>query len=93
LLERWHAETRNFHLPVGEMTVTLDDVAYLLDIPIVGRLIVEEDIDYEVGTKLLLTKLGFTDAEAQSEVTKPWGGYVRITHLKESYDILLNRCN
>ncbi|KAL5141782.1 Protein MAIN-LIKE 1 [Glycine soja] len=26
LVERWHGETNNFHLPVGELTITLDDV-------------------------------------------------------------------
>ncbi|KAJ1416906.1 Aminotransferase-like, plant mobile domain [Sesbania bispinosa] len=30
--ERWHRETSNFHLPVGEMTITLDDVSSLLHI-------------------------------------------------------------
>jgi len=25
-VERWHRDTNSFHLPVGEMTVTLDDV-------------------------------------------------------------------
>jgi len=43
-------KTSSFHLPVGEMTVTLDDVACLIDIPIVGRLIVEVDIEYKDGT-------------------------------------------
>lgn len=33
-VERWHKETFSFHLPFGEMTVTLDDVASLLHIPI-----------------------------------------------------------
>ena len=35
--ERWHEETSSFHLPVGEMTVTLDDVACLQGIPITRR--------------------------------------------------------
>ena len=26
LCERWHTETGSFHLPMGEMTITLDDV-------------------------------------------------------------------
>jgi len=30
MTERWHEETSSFHLPVGEMTITLDDVACLL---------------------------------------------------------------
>jgi hypothetical protein len=37
-MERWHEETSSFHLPIGEMTVTLDDVACLLHLPIDGML-------------------------------------------------------
>src|ERR1051325_4127860 len=33
-IERWHYETSLFHLPHGEMTITLDDVACLLHFPI-----------------------------------------------------------
>jgi len=36
LCERWHTETSSFHVPVGEMTITLDDVHNLLHIPIHG---------------------------------------------------------
>lgn len=88
-----HAETSIFHLPVREMSVTLDDVVCLIDIPIVGRLIVEEDIEYADDIVLLQTKLGFTEAEAQTEVREQWGGYVSINHLRESYERLLNMCN
>eukprot|EP00256_Glycine_max_P045970 XP_006598601.1 protein MAIN-LIKE 1-like [Glycine max] len=35
-VERWHRETSSFYLPVGEVTITLDDVASLLHLPIVG---------------------------------------------------------
>ena len=35
-MERWHKETSSFHLPVGELTITLDDVASLLHLPIIG---------------------------------------------------------
>ncbi|XP_006588158.1 uncharacterized protein [Glycine max] len=37
-VERWLRETSSFHLPVGEMTITLDDVSSLLHIPITGAL-------------------------------------------------------
>jgi hypothetical protein len=30
LCERWNTEISSFHLPVGEMTITLDDVSNLL---------------------------------------------------------------
>ena len=36
-LERWHRETNSFHLPVGEVTIILDDVASLLHLPIVDE--------------------------------------------------------
>nr|XP_012570950.1 protein MAINTENANCE OF MERISTEMS-like [Cicer arietinum] len=36
-VERWHRETNSFHLPFGEMTITLDDVATLLHISPHGK--------------------------------------------------------
>jgi len=35
-VERWRRETNSFHLPFGEMTVTLYDAFVLLHLPIVG---------------------------------------------------------
>ena len=34
LCERWHTETNSFHMVLEEMTVTLDDVACLMHLPI-----------------------------------------------------------
>jgi len=76
LPERWHKDAISFHLPVGEMTITLDDVACLLDIPITGRLIEEEELSHDQGIELLQEELGFTEAEAKAEVKKQCGGYV-----------------
>ncbi|CAH9091458.1 unnamed protein product, partial [Cuscuta epithymum] len=36
LLERWRQETHSFHLPVGEVTVTLGDVAVLTGLEVDG---------------------------------------------------------
>ena len=36
LVDRWRPETHTFHLRVGEMTVTLQDVAMILGLPIDG---------------------------------------------------------
>ncbi|CAL2237762.1 unnamed protein product [Prunus armeniaca] len=35
-VERWHPETNTFHMPFGEMTITLDDVSSILGIPMSG---------------------------------------------------------
>lgn len=35
-IEQWQPDTSIFHLHVGEITITLDDVSALLHLPIVG---------------------------------------------------------
>ena len=37
LVDRWRPETHTFHLPVGEMAVTLQDVSMLLGLPHDGQ--------------------------------------------------------
>lgn len=37
LVDRWRPETHTFHLPSGEMTITLQDVAMILGLPIIGH--------------------------------------------------------
>ena len=44
LLDRWCPETHTFHLPVGEMTPTLQDVAMLLGLPCAGGTVGAEDV-------------------------------------------------
>uniref|UniRef100_A0A453GMZ7 Aminotransferase-like plant mobile domain-containing protein n=2 Tax=Aegilops tauschii subsp. strangulata TaxID=200361 RepID=A0A453GMZ7_AEGTS len=37
LTDRWRPETHSFHLALGEMTVTLEDIAMISGLPIEGR--------------------------------------------------------
>ena len=41
-VERWHPETNSFHMPWGEMTVTLHDVLRILALPIDGEPVYED---------------------------------------------------
>ena len=39
LADRWRPETHTFHFPWGEMAPTLQDVSYLLGLPLAGQAI------------------------------------------------------
>lgn len=58
-VERWHPETNTFHLPFGEMTITLDDVYCLTGLQVIGQPVVTTRVDqYTVGEVAALMDLG-----------------------------------
>jgi len=82
MTERWHGETSSFHLPVGEMTITLDDVACLLGIPIIGRLLADRELTREQRLEMMKANLLFTLKDAGKELTRQGGCYVSFGVLK-----------
>ena len=82
MTERWHQETSSFHLPVGEITITLDGVACLLGIPVAGQLIQEDDFDPEHDVELLVNHLLFSVEEAVEQVSNNSGAFFTYTVLK-----------
>ena len=67
-VERWHLETSSFHMPFGEMSITLDDVACLLHLPIRGIFWSPQDVTEELAVELAVDYLGVSQGQAQSHV-------------------------
>lgn len=65
-VERWHPETNSFHLPFGEMTITLDDVHCLTGLNVKGRALHLGDTNNETGVVTIKRLLGVTDTEANN---------------------------
>ena len=74
--ERWHKETSSFHLPVGEETITLDDVASLLHLPITGAFHSFETLHVDKVVLLLVELLEVSADEAGAEIVQCHGAYV-----------------
>ncbi|WVZ21388.1 hypothetical protein V8G54_008710 [Vigna mungo] len=88
-IERWHFETSSFHLPVGEMTITLDDVSTLLHLPVLGQLCDLEELEFEEARTALVDLLGVDGGTAGAEMEDARGTKVRLSWLR---DIYVQRC-
>ncbi|XP_068498257.1 protein MAINTENANCE OF MERISTEMS-like [Phaseolus vulgaris] len=73
-VERWHAETNSFHLPIGEMTITLDDVSSLLHLPILGQFPTYVPLEYNGAATILTELLGVEEAHKSAT-------YVSVSYL------------
>ncbi|XP_040868096.1 uncharacterized protein [Glycine max] len=67
LVKRWHGETSSFHLPMGELTITLDDVSLLLHLPITDTLHNFEPLVVEEAVVLLMELLEVLSQEVRAE--------------------------
>ncbi|KAJ0054709.1 hypothetical protein Pint_01880 [Pistacia integerrima] len=80
LVERWRRETNTFHFIVGEMTVTLQDVALMLGLAIDGKPVI--GVTHTTCTSVCLKYLGkVPDSNYAS------GGMVKLSWLKEYFSI------
>ncbi|XP_058746915.1 protein MAIN-LIKE 1-like [Vicia villosa] len=86
-VERWHPETSSFHMPFGEMTITLDDVSCLLHVPIRGQL-VDPDVvvtDYD-AIHLAVELFGVSLSDATTEASAVRGPYYKLDWLKQVFE-------
>ncbi|XP_028216572.1 protein MAIN-LIKE 2-like [Glycine soja] len=75
-VERWHKQTSSFHLPVGEVSITLDDVASLLHLPIVG--LTFQPLHVEEAVLMLVGLLEVSEEATRAETTHCHGPYCWI---------------
>ncbi|XP_028246827.1 protein MAIN-LIKE 1-like [Glycine soja] len=86
-VERWHRETNTFHLPVGELTITLDDVSSLLHLPISGAFHSFKALSVDKAVFLLMELLEVSGEEARAETVRARGAYVRLSWVREIYEM------
>lgn len=86
--ERWHPETNSFHMPFGEMTITLDDVFQILRIPVVGNCIYKETDDRD-SVQLLGEYLSVEEKEAKEQLND--SNSVKLNFLLESFGEKANK--
>jgi hypothetical protein len=83
-VERWHGDNNTFHLPCGEMIVTLDDVRCLLSLPIQGRPLNHTGLpNKKDGVTWMKDLLGTKKREVEDEVRKTKGAHIIFVFLKK----------
>ncbi|KAH1196750.1 Protein MAIN-LIKE 1 [Glycine max] len=85
-VERWHSETSTFHLLVGELTITLDDVSSILHLSITGALHSFHALSTEEARFLLTELLEVSAEEAKAETALTRGAYVRLGWVRDIYE-------
>src|SRR3954463_7965713 len=78
-VERWHKETSSFHLPVGEMTITLHDVQCLLHLPIRGPLLHHSQIQRVEAIEWMVDYLGMDPNMADYEYQATSETHIRFS--------------
>ncbi|XP_028222362.1 protein MAIN-LIKE 1-like [Glycine soja] len=86
-VERWHSETSTLHLPIGELTLTLDDVSSLLHLPITGAFHNFHALSADKAIFLLTELLEVSAEEARAEIARSRGAYVRLGWVRDIYEM------
>ncbi|KAH1246557.1 Protein MAIN-LIKE 1 [Glycine max] len=89
-IKRWHRETSSFHLPVGEVSIMLDNVASLLHLPIIGAFHDFQPLRTNEAVLLLVELLMVSAEVAMAETDQCGVAYVRLQWLRDLNDVSLS---
>ncbi|KAL5180402.1 hypothetical protein HKD37_01G001545 [Glycine soja] len=80
-------------LPIGEVTITLDGVAPLLHLPVVGAFHNFELLHADDVVDMLVELLEVSAAEARAETIQWHGPYVQLSWLRNMYEMKIEACH
>ena len=86
--ERFYFGTTSFQLPVGEVTITLDDVHNILGLPIDGTMMkgdFKERLSKSEAAGLLQGGLGLSEADALDRVNKKQANELPLSWLVDNF--------
>ncbi|GMP25394.1 hypothetical protein CsSME_00002283 [Camellia sinensis var. sinensis] len=89
-VERWQPETNTFHFTVREMTITLDDVATILGLPIVGKSISVLKLLKRQAIALVVNTLEIDKKEVRHEMSSVGDNSVRLEWLRAHFHNVTN---
>lgn len=80
----WEVAFRDiiFHLSIGEVAITLDDVSCLMHLPIKGSLLDNERIEKEEVVDMMVTYLDDNHGKAAKEEAHTRGAHARFNFAK-----------
>jgi len=85
-VERWHWDTNTFHMPFGEMSITLDNVSSLLHLPILGQFLMFDGLDNIGVVLVMLELLGFPHGPANAVLHDDRDNVVLLSWLRDHDD-------
>ena len=83
-MEQWQPETNTFHMPFGEMTITLEDVPTHVGILVMGRSV---NLSQRItdSRELLVSLLGVSPGEVKDELGLVQGNSVRLEWFRSKF--------
>jgi len=85
-VERWHRDTNTFHMPFGEITITLDDVSSLLHLPIMGQFPIFDRLDNTGAVAAMWELLGVPHGATNVALRDGRGNVVLLSWLRDHYE-------